>query len=1094
MDAGMIALLPEDPAALTVDSKSALPASQIHLTLVYLGDDVTAWQEDRVELLIRDVAMAVQDLGGAIQARVMGHATFNPDGGPEGDRDPCDVYLVGDSGLLTPMHDLIDAVCEARLDVDYPWQHKPWIPHMTVAVRKAVGYEGEDEASESMSSLPGSGRADRGKGNQGAIGMSDLVVDTQQNAARNRTAKRSADIGDSRDRSGEAGAHDQGGRGRSPRVPDAEVRGARSPGGGAGAGSLGDPRGRPETHALSGTQDTVGPARLSRLGSVPSVSPGEYGPVAGAEPIQGESSTDRGSTETAERAGAAAAEDREVFGSQGQGAERTPSTAVSGAHPLSELTYSGPVVFNRIVVAIAGRWAEIALQLPADESIASYARTAYAQGWARSNGPMTDRVKAGCVAAVDLAVTHADQPGILEATMRLGSLEGTWAAVYARREALVAHHTTLVMAAWRRSAHMLNVSAAIDRFRQSMGLGESVDTDNTNHRRLVANSVASTVASTIAGPDAAPSDREAIIDATSAALMDAEAEGYASAVMVGADQLGVSGTDFELVFHDAHAALGDLGNYWGQGSGWVDRMVAGNATDLGGRLSTLAADGADYQEMLDAARDVIGGDDVRAVSTILDLAMGQSFTRGALALYAREGVPQVDFVTAGGTRVCFPAGTPVQVPTGIAPIEALNVGDWVDTPAGPRRINNVSHRTYSGTLVSVTAAGRTVTSTWDHPFWTPSGWCEAGDLRCGDTLKTSGDVLVQVDRIVHLNLRQTDDSPTALGQLGVSPGVTVSDAGMPVDAVCFQGDADVREEEVDGPSADRCLLGEGHSKPFQGFSDAGLKPVLTGESSVAGEPTEGPISVAWQRAEALPAVATFGEHRWTAAGLGAVAPVEVLLRSESCSAPVAVDVVGVPGEASLGAVGLPVVLTFGDGERRAASHTLTGQGRVPVGLIADATTENTSSVAGPSIQDLGVEGFAALGTPPAGYGVLFGEPIASAGTEHEPSGGSGHGPGVTHELLAALAAGVPEGHWFSSLLEHFGGIEVYDIEVDDQHVFYVDTLLVHNCPICQAAEGKNPWDRNAVPAPPLHPYCRCAVQASDPMQGLAAKLTQYLTA
>jgi hypothetical protein len=179
-----------------------------------------------------------------------------------------------------------------------------------------------------------------------------------------------------------------------------------------------------------------------------------------------------------------------------------------------------------------------------------------------------------------------------------------------------------------------------------------VDTDNTTHRRLVANAVAATVANTIAGPDAIPADREAIIEAVSAALLEAEAEGTASAIMVGADQLGIAGTDFELVFHDAHAALGDLGNYWGQGSGWVDRMVSGVASDLGGRLSALAADGADYHTMLDAAADVIGGDDVRAVSTILDLAMGQSFTRGALALYAREGVPQVDFVTAGGTRVC----------------------------------------------------------------------------------------------------------------------------------------------------------------------------------------------------------------------------------------------------------------------------------------------------------------------------------------------------------------------------------------------------------------------------------------------------------
>lgn len=643
----MIALLPEDPAALTVDSKSALPASQIHLTLVYLGDDVTAWQEDRVELLIRDVATAVADISDAIPARVMGHATFNPDGGPDGGRNPCDVYLVGDSGLLTPLRDLMGAVSEARLGVDYPEQHEPWIPHMTVAVRKDIGYG--DETSEPMSSDAARRGSDYGEGDQGSLRVSDVVVDTEQDAARSRAARRTEDVGREGDRSGEARPDDQVGRGRSPQLPHTEVRGTGSPGGGAGAGSLGDPRFPAENHALPEAQDPVGSVQLSRLGGVSGLRPGGNGTGSGSQPIP--PGADGRSARTTEQTGAGTVENAGVSGAQGEGAEGTPSPAGSGAHPLTALTYTGPVVFNRIVVAIAGRWAEIALQLPRDEAIAPYARTAFAQGWAASGGPMTDQVRAGCTAAVELAVTHADQPGILEATLRLGSLEGTWAAVYHRREVLVTKHTKLVMAAWRRAAHMLNTRAAIDRFRQSLDLGESVDTDNTEHRRLVANAIAATVASTIAGPDATPADREAIIQAVATALMDAEAEGYAAAVAVGADQLGITGADFDLIFHDAHAALGDLGNYWGQGSGWVDRMVAGNATDLGGRLSALAADGASYDDMLTAAEDVIGGD-VRSVETILDLAMSQSFARGALALYAREGVQQADFVTAGGARVC----------------------------------------------------------------------------------------------------------------------------------------------------------------------------------------------------------------------------------------------------------------------------------------------------------------------------------------------------------------------------------------------------------------------------------------------------------
>src|SRR5579859_1645562 len=59
-------------------------------------------------------------------------------------------------------------------------------------------------------------------------------------------------------------------------------------------------------------------------------------------------------------------------------------------------------------------------------SIAEQAREAYAEGWARTGGPLTDRVKAGCIAAVEMAREHPHDAGILEATLRLGSLEGTW--------------------------------------------------------------------------------------------------------------------------------------------------------------------------------------------------------------------------------------------------------------------------------------------------------------------------------------------------------------------------------------------------------------------------------------------------------------------------------------------------------------------------------------------------------------------------------------------------------------------------------------------------------------------------------------------
>jgi 2'-5' RNA ligase len=450
--AGMVALLPDNPDQLTVTA--GVGADQIHLTLAYLGDDVTSWDDTRRRLLEQLVWSAAHSIGQPITGRVMGHATFNPD--RHAGREPCAVHLVGDSESLGPAHQQLCTVLSAALGDEFPAQHTPFIPHIT--------------AGEGLTA--------------------------------------------------------------------------------------------------------------------------------------------------------------------------------------ANLSYTGPVVFGKLALALAGEWTVVPITTDPAEAIAPYARTAYAQGWARSGGPLTDRVHAGCRAAVELAIANAADPNVLEATLKLGALEGAWAAVYARRETLVAHHVTNVTRVWRQSANRLDVRAAVGRLRQSLGISEYVNTDDSTHRRLVTNAVAGTVVGAIAGADAAPADREAIIGATADALADAEPEGYAGAVLVGAEQADLPAPAADVVASDYQAQLADLGSHWADATGWVGKMVQGNATDLGGRLSQMVADGASFDDMVDGARDIIGGDDVRAVSTLLDMAMGQSFTRGALALYAREGVTQVDFMTAGGSNVC----------------------------------------------------------------------------------------------------------------------------------------------------------------------------------------------------------------------------------------------------------------------------------------------------------------------------------------------------------------------------------------------------------------------------------------------------------
>jgi 2'-5' RNA ligase len=129
--AGMLALVPDDPAPLAVDGGH--DPDQLHLTLLYLGDDVTGWPPEQVDSLRELIAASAPGLD-PVDGRVMGRAAFNPDGGPSGEMDPVMVYLVGDAPGITPVRDWAQWVTTRGADyATPPEQHDPFIPHVTVA-------------------------------------------------------------------------------------------------------------------------------------------------------------------------------------------------------------------------------------------------------------------------------------------------------------------------------------------------------------------------------------------------------------------------------------------------------------------------------------------------------------------------------------------------------------------------------------------------------------------------------------------------------------------------------------------------------------------------------------------------------------------------------------------------------------------------------------------------------------------------------------------------------------------------------------------------------------------------------------------------
>jgi hypothetical protein len=118
---GMIALIPraEDASKLVV--AGGAPAEEMHLTLTYLGDDVTGWTARQKAEATAAAGYCAIDLP-PVQTRVMGHGVFNPDGYE--DREPCAVYLIGDCRVLGPMRSLLTQYSAAE-------QHEPFHAHVT---------------------------------------------------------------------------------------------------------------------------------------------------------------------------------------------------------------------------------------------------------------------------------------------------------------------------------------------------------------------------------------------------------------------------------------------------------------------------------------------------------------------------------------------------------------------------------------------------------------------------------------------------------------------------------------------------------------------------------------------------------------------------------------------------------------------------------------------------------------------------------------------------------------------------------------------------------------------------------------------------
>lgn len=243
---------------------------------------------------------------------------------------------------------------------------------------------------------------------------------------------------------------------------------------------------------------------------------------------------------------------------------------------------------------------------------------------------------------------------VAEVTIDLGSLEGVWADVYARQEALYAKHQRKARTAWRKAVAGLGLAGLIAAFRRHALMIPATPAPGTDHEspearkhhkaelRMLARSMA---AGFLAGVNDQP-DYTGLLDAVTGALTAASGEGTAAALAVSAAGAGYDEFAWQKASKDGQQEP-DSGTV----TGWLGRIIAGSVTDLAAALAAAAVAGATAEAMTAAASAVLRKG--RSVTTFLDQAMASAVSAAMNAAYsALGGIESLNWVDAGDSRVC----------------------------------------------------------------------------------------------------------------------------------------------------------------------------------------------------------------------------------------------------------------------------------------------------------------------------------------------------------------------------------------------------------------------------------------------------------
>ncbi len=325
-----------------------------------------------------------------------------------------------------------------------------------------------------------------------------------------------------------------------------------------------------------------------------------------------------------------------------------------------------PVLFGAVNAVHADDRLGYTLAAESARAMASEAREAFADGWASiRDAPMTDEVRVASLAALNWACEHADHPEVLEATIKIGQLEGTWALIYRRREKREQQHQAAVLAAWAKFLELVALDELVGSFHAQ---APNLPDQSPQAIRMQALAIARQA---FIGANMADPAYQHLLDSITTALADAQAEGVAAGHAISGRASNMAST-----YDDARNGISSL-TTWGLAPPVAARIMSGAASTLARILTKGFAAKLTLIALLAAARAALIGQNARVVAAPLDVAMSTAYAQGAMGVYVADGVTQVNFWTAGDVRVCTTCqdledGSPYAVDTAPSPDQHPN--------------------------------------------------------------------------------------------------------------------------------------------------------------------------------------------------------------------------------------------------------------------------------------------------------------------------------------------------------------------------------------------------------------------------------------